>query len=280
MSEFNFNEQCEELLAEYKRKDGERVANRLENIRGALERAGYETVQTMFGGSVKRGTYVSGLSDEDTLLIVNQTGLDTQSPSKAIKEVQGIIQEHFRNNRVIAGKFAVTVSFTKGPEIQILPALRTNSNGVRIAEPGRSKWSKVIRPEIFANKLIKVNNANGGRVVPVIKLAKAMAACFIKREDHKISGYHMEALAVDAFGDYNGPQDTRSMLIHFLRYSVRAVLTPIPDPTGQTKYADQSLGKPNSRERNVASSDFGQMRSNVESCNTRAEFNKLFGFDN
>ena len=240
------------VLAEYKRKDGERVANRLENIRGALERAGYETVQTMFGGSVKRGTYVSGLSDEDTLLIVNQSGLDTQSPSKAIKDVQEIIQVHFRNNRVIAGKFAVTVSFTKGPEIQILPALRTNSGGVRIAATGSSKWSKIIRPENFANKLIKVNNANGGRVVPVIKLAKAMATCFIKREDHKISGYHMESLAVNAFSDYSGPSDTRSMLIHFLHYSVRAVLTPIPDPTGQTKYADQSLGEANSRARKVA----------------------------
>ncbi len=276
MSQFNFNERCEALLAEYKRSDGQRVANRLEDIREALKRAGYETVQTMFGGSVKRGTYVSGLSDEDALLIVNRTGLDTQSPSKSIKDLGEVIQGHFPNNHVNAGKFAVTVSFAKGPEMQMLPAIRTNSDGVRIATPGSSKWSKTIRPENFANKLTEVNDANGGRIVPVIKLAKAMAACFIKREDHKISGYHMESLAVDAFSDYNGPSDTRSMLIHFLRYSVRAVLTPIPDPTGQTKYADQSLGKPNSRERNAASSYFGQMRSNVETCKTRDEFNKLF----
>lgn len=280
MSQFNFNERCEALLAEYKRSDGQRVKNRLEDIRGALRRAGYETVQTMFGGSVKRGTYVSGLSDEDTLLIVNQTGLDTQSPSKAIKNVQKVIQGHFPNNHVVAGKFAVTVSFEKGPEIQILPAIRTNSNSIRIAQPGSSKWSKVIRPEIFADKLTKVNNSKGGRVIPVIKLSKAMAACFIKRENHKINGYHMESLAVDAFSNYNGAPNTRSMLIHFLRYSVRAVLTPIPDPTGQTKYADQSLGKPNSRERSTASSYFGQMRSNVESCKTRDEFNKLFCIGN
>ena len=152
MSQFNFNEHCEELLAEYKRRDGQRVAQRLQEIRGTLRRAGYETVQTMFGGSVKRGTYVSGLSDEDTLLIVNQSGLDTQSPSKSIKDLEKVIQGHFQNNRVIAGKLAVTVSFAKGPEMQILPAVRTNSGGIRIADPGSSKWSNITRPENFAEQ--------------------------------------------------------------------------------------------------------------------------------
>ena len=280
MSEFNFNQRCEELLAKYTRKDGERVANRLENIRGALERAGYETVQTMFGGSVKRGTYVSGLSDEDALLIVNQTGLDTRSPSKTIKEVQEIIQEHFRNNRVIAGKFAVTVSFTKGPEIQILPAIRTKSGGVRIAEPGSSNWSNITQPEASAGKLIKVNNANGGRVVPVIKLAKALANCYVKRQSRKISGYHMESLAVDAFRGYKDEKNTKSTLIHFLTYSIDAVMKPIADSTGQTRFVDEYLGDADSDQRKRTSTYFENMRGQVRNCDTIVKFNKLFDFDN
>lgn len=276
MSGFNFNEPCEELLAEYKRKYGRRVANRLENIREALGRAGYETTQTMFGGSVKKGTYVSGLSDEDTLLIVNQTGLDTRSPSKAIKDVQKVIQGHFANNDVIAGKFAITVSFTKGPEMQILPAIRTNSGGIRIAEPGSSKWSKIIKPEIFANNLTKVNNASGGRVVPVIKLAKALADCYIKHQDKKISGYHMEALAVDAFSGYQGKLKMKDMLVHFLTHSVDAVITPINDLTGQTKYVDGYLGPANSDQRKRTSTYFENMCGQVRNCKTTAKFNKLF----
>ena len=276
MPQFNFNGRCEKLLAEYKRKDGGRVANRLENIRRALERGGYENVQTMFGGSVKRGTYVSGLSDEDALLIVNETGLDTRSPSNAITGLHEVIQGHFPENHVIAGKLAVTISFAKGPEIQILPAIRNSSNGIRITQPGSSKWSKIIRPEIFAKKLIKVNDANGSRVIPVIKLVKAMASCYGKHESRKLSGYHMESLAVDAFRRYQGAKDTKSMLVHFLTYSMDAVMKPIVDSTGQTRYVDEYLGNANSDQRKRTSTYFENMRGQVRNCTTSVKFNKLF----
>ncbi len=280
MPEFNFNHHCEELLATYKRRNGERVAQRLEEIRGALERAGYGMVQTKFGGSTKRGTYVTGLSDVDALLIVNQTGLDTQSSSGTIKLVRDVIQGHFRDIDVTEGKLAVTVTYANGPEIQLLPAIRTNSDGVRIAEPGSSQWSNVTRPEAFAEKLIEVNNANGGRVVPVIKLAKAMADCFISRPSRKISGYHMESLAIDAFRDYEGELDPKTMLIHFLTYSMDAVMKPIADSTGQTRYVDEYLCKEGSVLRERARTYFGQMRGKVRSCDTRAQFNELFCLGN
>ena len=67
----------------------------------------------------------------------------------------------------------------------------------------------------------------------MIKLAKAMADCFVSRPSRKTSGYHMESLAVDAFSSYEGPFDTKSMLIHFLTYSMDAVLSPAVDSTGK-----------------------------------------------
>lgn len=280
MSQFNFNERCEELLAEYKRRDGRRVAQRLEEIRRALGRVGYGMVQTKFGGSVKRDTYVTGLSDVDALLIVNQTGLDTRPPSETIELVREVIQGHFRDIDVTPGKLAVTVSYSNGPEIQILPAIRNNSGGIRIAERGSSQWSNITRPEAFAEKLIQVNNAKGGRVVPVIKLAKAIADCYIKRESRKISGYHMESLAIEAFRDYEGELDTKSMLIHFLIYSMNSVLRQIVDLTGQTTYVDEYLGNVNSDQRNRTSKSFENMRGQVRNCNTPAKFNKLFCLNN
>ena len=57
--------------------------------------------------------------------------------------------------------------------VKILPAVRT-TDGFRIAHPGSTKWSNVVHPDRFAERLIKVNNARGGRVVPTGKLAKAM----------------------------------------------------------------------------------------------------------
>ena len=185
------------------------------------------------------------------------------------------IQRQLPNNPVSKGKLAVTVSYADKTEIQILPTTRT-TDGYRIAEPGSTKWSNVIRPEQFAERLTKANDARGGRLVPVIKLAKAMADCFIKDTSRKSSGYHMESLAIDAFKDYQGPLDSRSTLAHFLLYSMKAVMRPIKDSTGQSRYVDKYLGPAESKLRKGASTQFGQMRSKVNSCRTNEEFNKLF----
>ena len=103
-----------------------------------------------------------------------------------------------------------------------------------------------------------------------------MADCQIKHQDHKISGYHMEALAVDAFSTYEGELKTKDMLVHFLGHSIRAVMKPIDDPTDQTPHVDGYLGLANSLPRKGASTRFGQMRGKVQRCQTRAQFNELF----
>ena len=275
MPDDRFNEYCEGLLASYKRRNTKAVAQRLESLSEFLRQKG-NVVQTMFGGSVRKGTYVTGLSDVDALLIVNQSSLVNQPPARAIEYVRDTIQDRLPQNTVSAGNLAVTVSYSDGTEIQILPAIRTNTDGVRIANPGSNQWSTVARPDDFARKLAKVNTARDGRVVPVIKIAKAMADCFISRPSRKISGYHMESLAIDAFKGYQGPLDPKNMLIHLLGHSMDAVKSPITDSTGQSTYVDEYLGPADSKLRERASTYFGQMRSKVNSCKTRAAFNALF----
>ena len=275
MPDDRFNEYCEVLLAQYTRRNTQTVTRHLESLCGFLRQKG-NVVQTMFGGSVRKGTYVTGLSDVDALLIVNQSSLVNQTPAMVIEYVRDTIQNRLRQNTVSAGKLAVTVSYSDGTEIQILPALRTNSGGVRIADPGSTQWSNVARPDDFAEKLAKVNTARNGRVVPVIKLAKALADCFISRPSSKISGYHMESLAIDAFKDYQGPLDPKNMLIHLLGHAMDAVKSPIKDSTGQSRYVDEYLGPANSKLRERASTYFGQMRGKVNRCGTKAEFNGLF----
>ena len=276
MTDDNFNRYCEELLVRYKRRDAEFLTKRLENLCGFLRNEGNHVVQTMFGGSVQKGTYVTGLSDVDALLIVNESSLLNQPPSKVKKFVRDAVQMGLPNNSVRVGNLAVTVEYADGTEIQLLPAIRTKSGGIRIARPGNNQWSSIAHPERFAEKLAEVNTARGGRVVPVIKLAKAMAACFIKQKDRKLSGYHMESLAIDAFEDYEGPLYSKSMLAHFLGHSMEAVKRPIIDSTGQSRNVDEYLGPADSSERKRASTYFGQMRGFVNRCTSRAKFNKLF----
>ena len=275
MPDDRFNEYCENLLKQYKRRNTKAVERHLKGVCDVLRHEDDHMVQTKFGGSVQKGTYVTGLSDVDILLIVNQSTLKNKSPLKVIKYVRDTIQRRFPKNSVYKGKLAVTISYADKSEIQVLPAIRT-TDGFRIADPGSTKWSNVVHPERFVERLIKVNNSRGGRVVPTIKLAKAMADCFITHEDRKIKGYHMESLAVDAFKDYKGDLDSRSTLLHFLAYSIEAVMSPIPDPTGQSTYADEYLGPSDAPLRKRASTYFGQMRGEVKRCRTKAEFNDLF----
>ena len=275
MSDDNFNKYCEQLLVQYKRRNTKAVTRHLKSVCDILRNTDDHVVQTKFGGSVQKGTYVTGLSDVDVLLIVNQSSLKNKPPSKVISYVRDTINGRLPNNRVSKGKLAVTVSYADKIEIQILPAIRT-TDGFRIAEPRSTKWSNVVQPERFGEKLIKVNNAKGGRVVPVIKLAKAVADCYIKDPSRKISGYHTESLAIDAFTSYEGELDSRSMLVHFLGHSMKAVMSPIKDSTGQSRFVDEYLGQADSGPRKRSSTYFGQMRGNVNSCKTRAEFDDLF----
>ena len=276
MSNDNFNHYCEELLARYTRRNQQAVTRHLESLCEFLRQEGNHVVQTMFGGSVRRGTYVTGLSDVDVLLIVNQSSLVNQPPARVIEYVRETIQQRLRQNTVTAGNLAVTVRYAGGLEIQILPAIRTKTEGIRIADPGSTQWSNVAHPERFAERLSEVNHAGNGRIVPIIKLAKAMADCYITRPSRKFSGYHIESLAIDAFANYEGPQDPKSMLNHFLTNSMTAVKRPISDSTGQSRYVDDYLGPANARLRKRASTYFGQLRRRVNTCETRREFNELF----
>ena len=275
MAEDNFNKYCEQLLVQYKRRNTKAVTRHLRSVCDILSHEDDHVVQTKFGGSVQKGTYVTGLSDVDVLLMVNQSSLKNNPPSKVMAYVRDTIQQRFPKNPVKAGKLAVTISYADKTELQILPAIRT-TDGFRIAEPGSSKWSNVIHPNRFVDRLLKVNNARGGRVVPTIKLAKAMADCLIKDSSEKISGYHMESLAIGAFAGYVGELDPKSTLVHFLSHSIKAVMTPIKDPTGQTSHVDGYLGQAKSKLRRGASTQFGQMRRNVNTCKTRAEIDDLF----
>ena len=187
MADGKFNKYCEKLLVQYKRRNTNAVTRHLRAVCDMLSHEDDHVVQTKFGGSVQKGTYVTGLSDVDVLLIVDQSALKNRPPSKVIAYVRDTIKQRLPKNPVKAGKLAVTVSYADKTELQILPAIRT-TDGFRIAEPGSRKWSNFIHPDRFVDRLINVNNACVGRVVPTIKLAKAMADCSLKDSTRKISG--------------------------------------------------------------------------------------------
>lgn len=271
----DFNRRCEELLARYSDRNNLDIRRHIEGLCAILRRNG-NVVQAIYGGSVSRGTDVNGISDVDILLVVNQSSLINQPPSRVINYVKETLERQLSYNPIRVGNLAVTVEYADETEIQILPAIRRGTEGFRIARPGSNRWSGTVFPNRFAEKLMEVSQRNGSRVLPTIKLAKAIADCFVTRPSRKISGYHMEALAIKAFENYNGPQDPKSMLVHLFGDSMTAVMTPIRDITGQSTTVDEYLGGEGSRLRKGAATRFGQMRGKINSCRNASDFDLLF----
>ena len=134
----------------------------------------------------------------------------------------------------------------------------------------------MIHPERFAQKLTQVNQENRGQVIPAVKLTKSLAHHVIRSDRDKITGYHIESLAVEAFRNYRGATDLKSMVRHLADYSATAVHQPIRDSTGQSRYVDDYMGGQGSAARQSAAANFRRMRDSVDQCASKADLDNLF----
>ena len=189
------------------------------------------------------------------LMTINESSLSGQAPRAVIQKIAELIKQRLPKNRVMYGNLAVSVGYADGHEVQVLPAIRARA-GMRIADPSQNGGVQVIHPEWFAQKLTEVNQARNGQVIPAIKLTKALAHYFIRSDADKISGYHIESLAIEAFRNYQGPTDLKSMVHYLTDYSSKAVQQPIRESSGQSRYVDDYMGAQGSNERQRAAANF------------------------
>lgn len=238
-----------EMLAEYQRKT-EITTEHLDDIKEIIEEDIGGTFEMRFGGSVSKHTYVDGLSDVDVLVIIDKSELSDASPQEVLNYIKMRLDHANLQNieDVRIGNLAVTVKFTDGEEIQLLPAVK-RYEGYRIPGQNDDGWSNVIRPDKFATKLTQVNQNCGGKVVPVVKLAKDIIARL--PEDQQLSGYHIESLAIEVFKSYpsSNPNTPKAMLRYFFERTKEFVKSPIKDRTNQSIHVDDYLGKENSKQR-------------------------------
>lgn len=256
------NSLLQNVLKDFNDRDTEATQQHLNVIKEAIEREIENSVDLLFGGSIWKNTFINGLSDVDTLVLVNNTSLERSSPQEVLAYFAKQIQQRLPNTDVSVGKLAVTVRYSDGQEIQILPTIRTAS-GLRISNPEEGKWSNVVRPDSFARKLTAVNQEFSGKVVPTIKLFKAVVKDILPK-DLKISGYHAESLAIEAFKNYQGSRTYKDMLTHLCREATNLVKSPIKDKTGQSLHVDDSLGEANSQARTRTSAYLGRLTKKIE----------------
>jgi len=264
-----------DLLSEYGR-DTDLLRERLDEAKEALLDETEGSFDTLFGGSVAKHTYVDGLSDVDTLLIVNGSRFENQSPAKILVRLQKTLKKNLPKDVVVEhGMMAVSITYPDNLVIQLLPALRTKG-GVKVPSVQHPGWSE-IDPEGFRRALTKVNDKCGGKLVPTIKLAKAAIANM--PEKYRLSGYHVESLAIAAFKNYRGRKTTETMLPLFFERARKLVLSPIRDNTGQSVHVDEYLGQRNSPERQSVSHLLWRLAKRMRNASTgksKAQWKAVF----
>jgi len=265
-----------EELARMNERDTQKVREQLEKIEQALdaEIGGLDTL--LFGGSVAKHTFVDGLSDIDSLVILDREELAGLSPDEVRERFGDVLRAKLAGGDVadvLTGNMAVTLVYRDGTEIQLLPAIRRGDE-VQISSADGQSW-KWIEPRRFAERLTEVNQAQRRQVVPAIKLAKSIIAGL--PEDQRLSGYHVEALAVAAFTGYNGSTTPREMLTHLFESASRGVLSPAPDATGQSVHIDEALGPANSRQRQACARALGGIARRMREASRAEDWRELLG---
>lgn len=264
------------LLSTANSRDVELVRDRLESIKEDLGPPLERSIDLLYGGSVAKHTYVDGLSDIDSLLILNDSSLEKAKPSEALSRLASLIESTVGGQaKVFTGRLAVTVEYHDGMTIQLLPALRHGSS-LKVPSFRHDGWSG-ISPKSFQEALAERNSECGGKLVPTIKLAKA--ALGLLPESQRLTGYHVESLAIAAFRNYKGAKTTAAMLPVFFEKSKDLVVRPILDRTGQSIHVDDYLGPPGSPQRIATShilSRIGKRMRNASAHMSEDQWKALF----
>lgn len=241
-------ERIGDFLATANQRDTKAIQRSLGEIKNALAADIEGTLDPMFGGSVRKRTFVNGISDVDTLFILRDEKLRSLSPQEVLEYFEKTAREELAGWEVSRGTLSITLS-KEGLELQVLPAVREERR-TYIPSARGDHWSD-INPQAFFRKLTDTNNKLGGKVIPIIKLVKIINSQ--QPEGLQLGGYHVESLAIESFKEYSGLLNPKAMLEHFFDRSRALVLSPIKDKTGQSVHVDTYLGGANSSNRKEVS---------------------------
>ncbi len=255
--EITINEKLDDLLNTANQRNTKKITDYLSQIRDSLEAEIDGTINIRYGGSVAKHTYVDGFSDIDTLALLNNSELRSKSPEEVKEYFLKKLQKNFPTAEIRKGDLAVTIIFKDKTEIQTLPALKTQ-NGYKIqSSSGENKWTK-IEPQHFAKSLRAINIKTGGKLIPIIKLIKSII--YQLPEKRRMTGYHIEASAIEIFKNYMGSRNKKEMLKHYFEKVGQIILTPIKDKTGQSLHVDDYAGPKHSLVRRLISDSLSNIK--------------------
>lgn len=263
------------LLAKYNNRDVEKTGEQLDILQDLLGKD-TEVDRILLGGSVAKHTAIDGLSDVDALVILDKQDLAGKSPKEMLDSFFKTVNDKLPRTDVVSvdkGQLAVTVKYRDGTEIQLLPAIKTGEK-VSIASADGKGWNDT-KPVAFQKELTRINQQLNQTFVPAIKLVKSIVSSL--PEQKQLSGYHIEALAVDAAKGYDDAKTPKALVSYLLGHAADRVLRPMRDSTGQSRTLDAYLGQEGSVERRNVSQTLLGIRRRLEAATSVADWRSVLG---
>jgi len=247
--ESDVNAFLREVLSSFER-DTNKINENLDKIGEILSNEA-DMEKFLFGGSVAKHTYVDGLSDVDALVILKKEDMSGKTPQEVLSLFYRSLKDRLTYDaveKVEKGNMAVTITYRDSTEIQLLPAILVGSN-IRISNAQANDW-KETNPREFQRMLTTANDRLNCALVPTIKLAKSIISSL--PEQKRLTGYHVESLAIEATKGYRGSKTVQALTRQFFNKASELVKYPIRDVTSQSRIVDSYLGNANSQKRSIA----------------------------
>lgn len=92
------------LLANYNNRDTNAIKSHIDTIVNAIQKEIDGTCNIVFGGSYQKHTYVDGLSDIDSLVLLNNSELINKSPNEVLEYFHAMLKERFPESKIDVGK--------------------------------------------------------------------------------------------------------------------------------------------------------------------------------
>ena len=222
-------------LTEKEQQEASRQQNVVrDNLRGALT-----IIHDFLSGSYRRRTAIRPLKDIDLVLVLDATrhrDLRSEPPQKTLGLVRDALARAYPNAAPPRLQSrSVNIEF-RGTEIgyDVVPAFRHDGGGYLIPDVDRGSWIRS-DPERHREACVAANEATGGMLNPLIKLAKAINA----RHHRPLRSFHLEVMAYSAF--QGRPIDYPNGLRHLLAHLADRVLRACPEPAGLGPNIDQGM---------------------------------------
>ena len=258
------------------------VGQATDRLRFLLDGAGFEAsdrVELLLGGSGASDPPLEGLTDADAVVVLE--GESIAAPELQPSALPGVLAQQLRRApgnppsdgaiEIGAGRLSVTVSANGHDRLRLVPAVR-RGHSVAMADARGEGWFG-LSPVFFASVLQSENTRHGGRLVPVIRLAKL--ALSGQHAGADLNGYHVETLAIAVGRGYDGPPTVHSMLAHVLMGAADAVLRPLVNASGESLHIDDDLGPPNSAERSRIAETLADLGRRMAESKTATDWERL-----